>query len=87
MTAHRIDNDWKLYFRPLGLFLHEGTTKSTDVIVEEFAIRTTEAIAKEATIFAVTTDTDPTMNKFGMLLSKKENTTSLLYGPCVSSDM
>ena len=70
LTAHWIDHNWKLHSLPLGMFLHEGRTQATDCI-DQFMVDVAREISKEATIFAVTTDTDATMNAFGQLLEEK----------------
>jgi hypothetical protein len=35
-------------------------------------------VSEEATIFSVTTDTDPTMNAFGQLLEEKKSSTFIV---------
>ena len=71
MTAHWLDQNWVLHSLPLGLFLHEGKSQATDII-DEFFQKTAKQISEDATIFAVTTDTDATMNLFGQLLESKQ---------------
>ena len=82
LADHWIDNSWKLHSLPLGMFLHEGRTQAI-YIIDQFMVHFAWEISKEATIFAVTTDTDTTMNAFGQLLEEKYT----LYWSCVSPDL
>jgi len=55
--------------RTLGMFLHEGRSTG-ESIIDQFTINTLKRIAKDANIFATTSDTTGNMNKFGMLLEE-----------------
>ena len=53
------------------MFLHEGGS-SAALLIDEFLANVAREVSAEATIFAVTTDTDPSMNAFGKLLEEKK---------------
>ena len=53
------------------MFLHEGGSSAT-LLIDEFLANVAREVSAEATIFAVTTDTDPSMNAFGKLLEEKK---------------
>jgi hypothetical protein len=55
---------------PLGMFLHEGGSNANKLL-DQFMATVAREVSEEATIFLVTTDTDPTMNDFGRLLEEK----------------
>jgi hypothetical protein len=71
MTAHWLDSDWVLHSLPIGMFLHEGGSKANELL-DHFLATVAREVSEEATIFSVTTDTDPTMNAFGQLLEEKK---------------
>ena len=78
MTAHWIDSEWKMHSLPLGMFLHEGGSDA-EALVDEFLTNVAREVSEEATIYAVTTDTDPSMNAFGRLLDEKKDHAFILY--------
>jgi hypothetical protein len=71
MTAHWLDSDWVMHSLPIGMFLHEGGSKANELL-DHFLATVAREVSEEATIFSVTTDTDPTMNAFGQLLEEKK---------------
>lgn len=71
ITAHWLDCNWELHSLPLGLFLHEGGSNANELL-DHFFETVAREVSEEATIFSVTTDTDPTMNAFGRLLEEKK---------------
>ena len=71
MTAHWSDVDFKMHLLPLGIFLHEGGS-SVALLIDEFLANIAREVSTEATIFAVTTDTDPSMNAVGKLHEEKK---------------
>ena len=77
MTAHWIDVDFKMHSLPLGMFLHEGGS-TVALLIDEYLANVAREVSTEATIFAVTTDTDPSMNTFGKLLEEGKNSALVL---------
>ena len=68
MSAHWIDDNWNLQSVPLGIFLYEGTI-AADAVLRKFICNIeNEFLTGTVIVFAVTTDTDPTINLFGELL-------------------
>jgi hypothetical protein len=77
MTAHWLDSDWVMHSLPIGMFLHEGGSKANELL-DHFLATVAREVSEEATIFSVTTDTDPTMNAFGQLLEEKKSSTFIV---------
>ena len=66
-----------MYSLPLGMFLHEGRSYSSNVL-DKFMVNIVQQIFKETVVFAVTTDTKVITNKF-VHYCKKNNSTFVFY--------
>ena len=67
-TAHFISEDFKMNSLNLGMMLHSGGTRTEDLVVSFLDLYFNKLKTKVAKIFAGTTDTTASMNKFGMML-------------------
>lgn len=70
MTAHFIDDDWKLHNLSLGIFLHEGGSTANDLEKSFISLCLDKVKLNGIKIFACTTDTTANMNSFGMKLER-----------------
>jgi hypothetical protein len=70
MTAHFIDDNWKIHNMPLGIFLHEGGSTAAELEISFLDLCLNKVQLSDAKIFAITTDTTSNMNSFGMKLKK-----------------
>ena len=71
MTAHFIDDNWKLNNLTLGIFLHEGGTDADELEIEFLDLCMNSVNLNASKIFAITTDTTGNMNSFGRKLERR----------------
>jgi len=69
MTASWISDKWEKKSCTLGMCLHTGTSKGSDIF-DKLLTDMTKYVKENATVFAVTSDTTGNMNKFGQILEE-----------------
>ncbi|CAB9520830.1 zinc finger, BED-type containing 1 [Seminavis robusta] len=73
VTAHFIDNDFKLHNVDLGIFLHEGDTTAEELEKSFLELSIEKLNLGVAKVFAGTTDTTGNMNSLGMKWERNQN--------------
>jgi len=71
ISVHWIDDEREIHSLPLGIYLHEGTSKAQNILDKFLSDIKLKFVANIVKVFSITTDTEPTMNAFGVLLESQ----------------